>query len=102
MDSSEVGTIAAAETLAEEKIHEVARVPVDSSSASLAEQAKVPSSSSLPETSTAPSATDIVVRVELICGGITNVEAPVAIAARYDRLPLAGGRRHSTVSSTAG
>lgn len=34
--------------------------------------------------------TDVVVHVEVITGGITNVKAPIAIGARYRGLPVAG------------
>lgn len=35
-------------------------------------------------------APDVVIHVEIICGGITNVKAPVAIGARYEGLAFAG------------
>jgi hypothetical protein len=33
---------------------------------------------------------DVLVHIEVICGGITNVKVPVAIGPRYEGLPLAG------------
>ncbi len=33
---------------------------------------------------------EIEVRITLVCGGLTNVKAPVVIGARYDGLPFAG------------
>ena len=33
---------------------------------------------------------EIKVRITLVCGGLTNVKAPVVIGARYDGLPFAG------------
>jgi CHAT domain len=36
---------------------------------------------------------EITVRFTLICGGLTHVQVPVAIAGRYDGLPLAGGTK---------
>ena len=44
-----------------------------------------------PPATGAKAGTDVDVRITLICGGITNVETPVAIGARYDGLAFAGG-----------
>jgi CHAT domain/Peptidase family C25 len=40
-----------------------------------------------------PTVRDVVVQVTLIKGGITNVRAPVAVAGRYDGLPLSGATK---------
>jgi hypothetical protein len=40
-----------------------------------------------------PAATDVVVQVTLIRGGITNLRVPVVICPRYDGLPLAGATK---------
>ena len=43
--------------------------------------------------SSTATASDVIVQVTLIRGGITNVTVPVAIDAGYEGLPLAGGTR---------
>ncbi|MEA2840386.1 MAG: hypothetical protein QOF41_1716 [Methylobacteriaceae bacterium] len=61
--------------------------------ASAAEQSPVGAS---PQPIIAPgsgSGSDVNVEIILVRGGITNVEGPVAVAARYDGLALAGGAR---------
>src|SRR5262245_31567561 len=37
--------------------------------------------------------TEVTVRFRLVCGGLTQARVPVAIAARYDGLPLAAATR---------
>ena len=40
-----------------------------------------------------PAKEDVIVQIDLVCGGLSNVKVPVVIAGRYDGLPIAGATK---------